>query len=92
MVCTPCRWLQYNTSANYDVLAITSAQDAPKVVRTCRHCVLVYGHELEPSAGRYAALEGLAASDQWQSKVAGRYDYIYFPDEEVVQAVEAVNR
>ena len=92
MLCTACRWLQHNATANYDVLAIAPRQDASKVEQICKHCIAVYAHELDLAAGRYAALEGLAASSLWQDKVAGKYDYIYFPDEDVVQTVTSINK
>ena len=86
------RWLQFNSSATYDTLAIASMQNAARVESSCRHCIFVYAHKLGTAVGRYAALPGLVESSQWKKQVAGKYDYIYFPQEEVVQTVESINR
>ena len=87
-----CRWLQFNMSANYDTLAIASTDNAARVETTCRHCISVYAHDLGAAVGRYAPLTGLIESSKWRELVPGKYDYIYFPEEEVVQTVESVNR
>lgn len=87
-----CRWLQFNSSATYDTLAIASMQNAARVENSCHHCIFVYAHDLGTAVGRYAALPGLIESSQWKKQVAGKYDYIYFPQEEIVQTVESVNR
>ena len=62
------------------------------VQQACPHCVMVFGHDLDVTAGRYAALCQLIRTTQWQVQISGKYDYIYFPEEEIVQAVHAVNR
>lgn len=86
------RWLQFNTSATYDTLAIASSKNAAKVQSSCQHCIFVYSHDLGAAAGRYATLKGLADSKQWKEQVVGKYDYMYFPEEEIVQTVESINR
>lgn len=91
-VCLHCRWLQFNMSANYDTLAIASTDNAARVETTCRHCIFVYAHDLGAAVGRYAPLTGLVSSSKWRELVPGKYEYIYFPEEEVVQTVESVNR
>ena len=91
-LCLHCRWLQFNMSANYDILAIASTDNAARVETTCRHCIFVYAHDLGAAVGRYAPLTGLIESSKWRELVPGKYDYIYFPEEEVVQTVESVNR
>ena len=88
----PYRWLQFNSSATYDTVAIASIQNAARVESSCRHCIFVHTHDLGTAVGRYAALPSLIESSQWKDQVAGKYDYIYFPQEEIVQTVESVNR
>ena len=87
-----CRWLWANASAQYDVLAIASEGQAAQVEQACPHCIYVYAHNLDPVAGRYAALYQLINQVHWQTQIAGKYDYIYFPEEEIVQAVGSINR
>lgn len=79
-------------SATYDTLAIASRDSAAQVENSCKHCIFVHAHHERTAAGRYAALKGLVNSTQWKASVAGKYDYIYFPEEEVVQTVHSVNR
>lgn len=86
------RWLWANASAQYDTLAIASEGQAAQVEQACPHCVYVYAHSLDPVAGRYAALYQLIHQTRWQTQIAGKYDYIYFPEEEIVQAVSSINR
>ena len=87
-----CRWLRQNATAKYDVLAMASHNHTQQVQKACPHCVMVFGHDLEVTAGRYAALCQLIQTTQWQVQVTGKYEYIYFPEEEIVQTVESVNR
>lgn len=87
-----CRWLWANASAQYDVLAIASEGQAAQVEQACPHCIYVYAHTLDPVAGRYAALYQLIHQVHWQTQIAGKYNYIYFPEEEIVQAVGSINR
>lgn len=86
------RWLLANSSAQYDMLAITSEDQSQQVKQACQHCVMVFIHTLDPAAGRYAALSQLIRTTQWQVQIAGKYDYIYFPEDEIVQTVGSVNR
>lgn len=86
------RWLLGNSSAAYDVIAMAAADEVELVQKACPHCLLVYNHGLDYVAGRYAALNKLIQTQDWQSSVAGKYEYIYFPEEEIVQTVDSVNR
>ena len=52
----------------------------------------MFGHTLDHVAGRYAVLYELIQAPHWQTQVAGKYDYIYFPEDEIVQTVSSVNR
>lgn len=70
-----------------------AADDEVELVRhACPHCLLVYNHGLDHVAGRYAALNKLTQTDEWRSSVADKYEYLYFPEEEIVQSVGSVNR
>ena len=70
-----------------------AADDQAELVQqACPHCLLVYNHGLDHVAGRYAALYELIQTEVWQNKVAGKYQYIYFPEDEIVQSVDSVNR
>ena len=86
------RWLWGNSSARYDTIAMAAEDEAELVQQACPHCLAVYDHGLDHVAGRYAALYKLIQSNLWQSKVAGKYEYIYFPEDEIVQSVDSVNR
>lgn len=88
----PPRWLWGNSSALYDTIAMAAEDQAELVQQACPHCLLVYNHGLDPVAGRYAALYKLIQTEVWQSKVASKYQYIYFPEDEIVQSVDSVNR
>jgi hypothetical protein len=81
-----------NSSTQYDTLAIAPEDQASQVEQACSHCVYVYAHNLDPAAGRYAALYKLIHTVRWQTQMAGKYDYIYFPEEEIVQSVSSINR
>ncbi len=87
-----CRWLWANSSAQYDTLAIASEDQTQQVQQACQHCIYVFTHSQGPAAGRYAALYQLIHTTRWQVEVAGKYEYIYFPEDEIVQAVDSVNR
>lgn len=71
---------------------MAAADEVEMVQKECPHCLLVYNHGLDHVAGRYAALYKLIQTKQWQNKVADKYEYIYFPEEEIVQSVDSVNR
>lgn len=71
---------------------MAAADEVELVQKACPHCLLVYNHGLDYVAGRYAALNKLIQTQDWQSSVAGKYEYIYFPEEEIVQTVDSVNR
>lgn len=71
---------------------MASLNRTQQVEQACPHCVMVFGHELGVTEGRYAALCELIRTTQWQVQISGKYDYIYFPEEEIVQSVQAVNR
>lgn len=71
---------------------MAAAGEVEFVQKACPHCLLVYNHGLDHLAGRYAALYKLIQTNKWQSSVADKYEYIYFPEEEIVQSVESVNR
>ncbi|KAL3156378.1 hypothetical protein ABBQ38_000692 [Trebouxia sp. C0009 RCD-2024] len=86
------RWLRSHPSAQYDLIAMAAADEVEMVQKECPHCLLVYNHGLDHVAGRYAALYKLIQTKQWQNKVADKYEYIYFPEEEIVQSVDSVNR
>lgn len=86
------RWFWANSSTQYDTLAIAPEDQASQVEQACSHCVYVYAHTLDPAAGRYAALYKLIHTVRWQTQMAGKYDYIYFPEEEIVQSVSSINR
>jgi len=81
-----------NSSTQYDTLAIAPEDQASQVEQACSHCVYVYAHNLDSAAGRYAALYKLIHTVRWQTQMAGKYDYIYFPEEEIVQSVSSINR
>lgn len=86
------RWLHFNMTATYDTVAIASTQNAAQVASSCRHCIFVHTHDLGAAAGRYGTLPGLIKSQQWETLVVGQYDYIYFPEEDIVQTVDSINR
>ena len=71
---------------------MAAAAEVEMVKKACPHCLLVYNHGLDHVAGRYAALYKLTQTIEWHATVDDKYEYIYFPEEEIVQSVESVNR
>lgn len=86
------RWLLGNSSAGYDLIAMAAADEVEAVQQACPHCLLVYNHGLDHVAGRYAALTRLVQTAEWQNSVADKYEFMYFPEEEIVQTVDSINR
>lgn len=76
----------------YDMIAMVANDEAELVQQACPHCLLVYSHGLNHVAGRYAALNKLIQTGAWQRSVADKYEYIYFPEKEVIQCMDSVNR
>ena len=71
---------------------MAAADEAEAVQQACPHCLLVYNHGLDGVAGRYAALNKMVQTAKWQNSVADKYEYMYFPEEEIVQTVDSINR
>ena len=86
------RWLHHNSSAKYDTLAVTAQKDVQQVQSACQHCVAVFGHHQAVTTGRYAALHELSQETHWQEEIVEGYDYIYFPEDDIIQTVDSVNR
>ena len=71
---------------------MAAADEVEAVQQACPHCLLVYNHGLDHVAGRYAALTNLVQTAKWQNFVADKYEFMYFPEEEIIQTVDSVNR
>ena len=53
---------------------------------------MVFEHNLNATAQRFATLYELSQDPRWQEQVEPLYEYMYFPEDDVVQTVDAVNR
>ena len=58
---------------------------------TCPHCLFTHRYSSNETVGRYQLLYRLTLTTQWARLVAGKYKYIYFPDEAFVHDVSAMS-
>lgn len=57
----------------------------------CPHCLFIHLYEGSESVGRYQLLHRVMQTPLWQQMVVNKYQFVYFPDERVVQDVSAIN-
>ena len=56
----------------------------------CPHCLFIHRYNAFQSAARYRLLNQLMHTPLWQQLVVNKHQFVYFPDERVVQDVSAI--
>ncbi|KAL3132101.1 hypothetical protein ABBQ32_008710 [Trebouxia sp. C0010 RCD-2024] len=82
------RWLRDSTRMSWDLIVV-----APDHVTNinCPHCLFIHLYEGSETVGRYQLLHRVMQTPLWQQMVVNKYQFVYFPDERVVQDVSAIN-
>ncbi|KAL3132160.1 hypothetical protein ABBQ32_008768 [Trebouxia sp. C0010 RCD-2024] len=57
----------------------------------CPHCLFIHCYEASEDVGRYQLLHQVMQTTLWQQMAENQYQFLYFPDERVVQDVSAIN-
>ena len=83
-----CSWLQHSGTQPWNVIVVAPT-DMDQV--TCPHCLFIHRFDPEMHQGRYGLLYELMQTEQWAQLVADRHQYLYFPEEGVVQDVSTIN-
>ena len=60
----------------------------------CPHCLFIHlyeASEVSKRVSRYQLLHQVMQTPMWQQMVVNKYQFVYFPDERVVQDVSAID-
>ncbi|KAL3156457.1 hypothetical protein ABBQ38_000762 [Trebouxia sp. C0009 RCD-2024] len=57
----------------------------------CPHCLFIHRYEASEGIGRYQLLHQVMQTPLWQKMADNQYQFVYFPDERVVQDVSAIH-
>lgn len=57
----------------------------------CPHCLFTHLYKASEGFGRYQLLHRVMRTPLWQQMAVNKYQFVYFPDEKVVQDVSAIN-
>eukprot|EP00891_Asterochloris_glomerata_P006950 jgi/Astpho2/6950/Aster-01812 len=87
--CT-CRWLQDIDTATWDVVLYVNSS----LVVDCPQCLFMETFDPEQPGSRFTRMWRLTQTHAWQQRVVegGKYEFIYFPEDIIVQSGAMVNR
>ena len=82
-----CRWLQDPASKAWNVVVV-----APKGMQevSCPDCLFIHRYDGTVEQGRYQVLYQVMQTAAWDDLVVGKHQYLYFPEEGIIQDVPAI--
>jgi hypothetical protein len=82
-------WLAHNEKATWDLVLYSIAT----LELECSHCLFAEQFPQGSNATRFQLMYNLTQTELWGRRVGQRgYDYVYFPEDDIVQNVDMVNR